>query len=383
LAQTSIQKDLQHQLVTETRSYLTKAQSKLNEFISESDHELHTAAIEAMERSDFGKAIGLLEKVKNKDHYDYNTLGLVYAISKIDIDKAKEYFKKAIEKQHAYAMYNLAYLYQTEFKDLKKAEQYYLMAVEKQHSDAMHNLASLYQTAYKDLKKAEKYYLMAIDEQNSDAMFNLALLYHKELNDYKKAEQYYLMAVEHDHSNAMYNLGVLYEYEFKDIEKAGHYYHLAIRKENIDAMNNQAWLNFETRRNKIESLIYAQTAYENDPNIIHTHTYATILLWNNKFEVSYEVASEFLNNYEAFEILPNHITIFLMLLLAKRQYYYALKIFNKNYFDLKDRFKPIYYALMYFIREDYPNEFRKMGSELKETVDEVIGKIQQMEIDYA
>ena len=43
---------------------------------------------------------------------------------------------------------------------------------------------------------------------------------------------------------------------------------------------------------------------------------------------------------------------------------------------LKDRFKPIYYALMYFMKDKYPNEYLKVGAELKETVEEVIKEIE-------
>jgi benzoyl-CoA reductase/2-hydroxyglutaryl-CoA dehydratase subunit BcrC/BadD/HgdB len=74
---------------------------------------------------------------------------------------------------------------------------------------------------------------------------------------------------------------------------------------------------------------------------------------------------------------------YLLLLLAKKQYYAALKMFNENPFDLKERIKPMYYALMYFLQDDFPNEYKKMGAELKETVAEIIAKVKQWEKDYA
>ncbi|MCH8982088.1 hypothetical protein IH922_08730, partial [candidate division KSB1 bacterium] len=58
---------------------------------------------------------------------------------------------------------------------------------------------------------------------------------------------------------------------------------------------------------------------------------------------------------------------------------------NENEFFrriMKDRFKPVYYALMYFMQKEYPNEYRKMGGELKQTVEEIIQKIQQLAKDY-
>lgn len=47
---------------------------------------------------------------------------------------------------------------------------------------------------------------------------------------------------------------------------------------------------------------------------------------------------------------------------------------------LKDHFKPIWYALMYCMREQYPNEYLKMGEELRVTVEEIIAKVAQMSI---
>jgi len=49
---------------------------------------------------------------------------------------------------------------------------------------------------------------------------------------------------------------------------------------------------------------------------------------------------------------------------------------------LKDRFKPIYYALMTYMKEEYPDEVSKMGSELEEPVKDVIKEIEQMAVDY-
>ena len=37
---------------------------------------------------------------------------------------------------------------------------------------------------------------------------------------------------------------------------------------------------------------------------------------------------------------------------------------------------------MYFMQDEYPNEYKKMGDELKETVEEVIEEINKSSIDY-
>jgi hypothetical protein len=56
----------------------------------------------------------------------------------------------------------------------------------------------------------------------------------------------------------------------------------------------------------------------------------------------------------------------------------ALNIFNENPHKFKDRFKLVYYALMSFMKDEYPNEYLKMGGELKDTVEEIIIKIKEL-----
>jgi hypothetical protein len=75
-----------------------------------------------------------------------------------------------------------------------------------------------------------------------------------------------------------------------------------------------------------------------------------------------------------------------LLLLSKKKYDYLYSLFTEEEnapLQLKDRLKPIWYALIYFMRDKYPNEYLKMGEELRETVEEIIAKVEQMAIDYA
>ena len=56
----------------------------------------------------------------------------------------------------------------------------------------------------------------------------------------------------------------------------------------------------------------------------------------------------------------------------------ALEYFEKHS-ELKDEIKPVYYALMKLMQDEFPKEHLKMGSELESTVNEVLDKIK----DYA
>ena len=107
------------------------------------------------------------------------------------------------------------------------------------------------------------------------------------------------------------------------------------------------------------------------------------MLWNNEIQRAIEISNNFLETEEALEKFPDDMVLFLMLLMAKKQYHLALNIFRENPHHLKDRFKPVYYALMHFLMDEFPNEHKKMGGELEETVKEIIEKIKQMEYDYA
>ena len=310
-------------------------------------------------------------------------LGQVYGFNIHDKAKSENYLLEAIKLNNAGAMYNLALLYQTEFKDFKKAEKYYLMAIEKDNAEAMNNLALLYETEFKDFKKAEEYYLLAVKKEHAEAMNNLALLYQTEFKDFKKAEKYYLLAVKKENAGAMYNLALLYDNEFKDFKKAEKYYLMAAKHKHKGVWNSLSWMYFENIMDKEKAITYAKKGYKIEKSTYMAHTYTMILLWNNEIEEALRISKDFMENKEAYEKFPKDIRQFLMLLIAKKQYHSALKIFNVNPFKLKDRFKPVYYALMYFLQKEYPNEYIKMGSELKQTVEEIIAEIGKMAKDYS
>jgi len=103
--------------------------------------------------------------------------------------------------------------------------------------------------------------------------------------------------------------------------------------------------------------------------------FANALLEDRKIEESIEMAKALFKDREYIEEFKLANTYF-MLLMAKKQYKAALKIFNDSKVDLKTRFKPTYYALMHFLKSEQPNEYKRMGEELRETVDEIIAIIE-------
>ncbi len=68
-----------------------------------------------------------------------------------------------------------------------------------------------------------------------------------------------------------------------------------------------------------------------------------------------------------------------MLLMAQKQYHLSLSLFQEEKYHLKDKIKPVYFALMNPMQEEYPKEFKKMGAEISDTVYEILEKIKTFE----
>lgn len=212
-------------------------------------------------------------------------------------------------------------------------------------------------------------------------MCSMALLYEHENKDFNMAEKYYLLAVENGCSVAMYNLALLYEQKCKDFNKAEKYYLKAIDKNHFAAMINLANSYFTQKKNKKQAKELMEKAFAVNKDFTALY-FSIILLWNNDIEEALNISKYFLEDIKIYEESESILNLFLLFLLAKRQYNFAYKLFKENKFNIKDRYKPVYYALMHFMKDQYPNEYKKMGSELKETVEEVIKEVKQLEIDY-
>jgi len=297
-------------------------------------------------------------------------LGILYENEFKAYDKAEKYYLMAVEKGHLDAINNLGNLYHITLKDYAKAEKYYLMGVEKGHVPATYNLGNLYRYDLKDYVKAEKYYKMALKKKDVQAMFNLGCMYHFELKDYDKAKKYYLMANRRGHKDATNNLGSLYEHRFKDYIKAEKYYLMAIKKGDQLAMSNLAWMYFEQKINKQKALVYAEASLHRN-----IHVLACIYTWNSKYTRAFQLVKE-----NMYKFSKDQTIIYLSLLLAKEQYQHVAQHFEDPELNLKERFKPLYYALLHFTDN---KDFHKMPPELAEPVKDIIEKVKQMAVDYA
>ena len=115
---------------------------------------------------------------------------------------------------------------------------------------------------------------------------------------------------------------------------------------------------------------------------IFIQTYSTILLWNNNIDLALEVAGPLFHNKEMQKEPTGDIELVICMFIAKKQYNFVHKVFEENHFQIKDRLKPIYYALMHFMQDKYPDEIKKMGDELNEPVESIVKYILELREKY-
>lgn len=191
------------------------------------------------------------------------------------------------------------------------------------------------------------------------------------------------MAVEKGHAGAMYNLANLfYEEERKDLDTAEKYYRMAVEKGDADAMIRLAWRYFNENTSKDEALQLARQSVELSGNVHNTHTLAVCLLWHDRYDQSVQAFRQFLE-FEPFERFESDITFYVVFLLAKKQHHLLLELFKDERYRLRERFKPVYFALMQRMRDEYPKEYKKMGEELRQTVEEILAEADEMAQEYA
>lgn len=151
----------------------------------------------------------------------------------------------------------------------------------------------------------------------------------------------------------------------------------------------EAWCDEEQLSKRADGLRKSlQKAYELLPQPHVAHTLACVLLWQNRIDEGLETLASFIYDEQYLEDQENNEEYLklLLLLLAKSQYDFLHAYFTSEKggaLHLKDRFKPFWYALMYYLKDQHPLEYLRMPPELKETVDEIIAEAEKMRLEYA
>ena len=77
----------------------------------------------------------------------------------------------------------------------------------------------------------------------------------------------------------------------------------------------------------------------------------------------------------------DYIQEYFLILLAKEQIESIYNIFKDKI--LREKYKPIYYATTFLLKDERQQEYLRMGPELQETVDEILQKVEEYRIKYA
>ncbi len=75
--------------------------------------------------------------------------------------------------------------------------------------------------------------------------------------------------------------------------------------------------------------------------------------------------------------IPEFITSF-QLGLARRQYHGMRALFEVQTPSLKERYRPLYFALLYLMREEDPDSYKRMGKELEEPVMRLVKEVEEL-----
>jgi TPR repeat protein len=366
-----------------------------------------------MQQNKFDLAIKSAELAINKKHYlAYKLLAEIYR-EKNDLAKATEAYLLAIKHGIPDCHLQISEIYVTT-KQLVYAEKHALLAVKNKESGSNIQLGEVYffldkleqaiQIFIKELERENfdngaygflVWIHLRLDEMESAKKYLQLGLAHKSLgiefvagyynyinDDYNSAKKYFLQSAKGGFTEAFSNIAEIYDIE-ENLPQAEKYYLKAVEAGNNNAELNLADFYFSNTqtKNKTKALKFAEKAMKENVSFDAKHLYVSTLLWNNNFELASQVMESLfstidLDDQEQESELISLFTLFL----AKGQTNLVGRWFKEH--ELKDRFKPLYYALMSLMKEQYPNEILRMGSELTETVNEILEKIEEFSIIY-
>ncbi|WP_233402822.1 AAA family ATPase [Marinomonas transparens] len=350
------------------------------------EYALH--AIDCMDNEKFEEAIKYAEKAISKNIFEaYYIIAYLYHYELIDIKLAEKNYLKATKNNIDIAYFQLASLYKIDLKNFTKAEQTYLEAIE-HDDDKAHSymgLADLYEVNFKNYSRAVQMYIKATEHGDHSAYLHLGHLYRDKFEDFSKAEQAYLKAIKYGYHRAYLYLGYLYLYNDYNFAKAEHAYLQAIERNIYDAYSAIASMHFslELVDKKSQALNYAKQGVSHNEGFDSLYILVCTALWNNELDIAASSMEKIFSLDSWSKILEENTKetfLLLILFLAKKQTHLVDKWFKE--FDLIEQFKPLHYALMFLMKEEYPNEYLRMGSELEETVAEVLAEIEKLAITY-
>lgn len=273
-----------------------------------------------------------------------------------NIDGAIEALQKAIQQGQDFALVMLGNLYlsSTENNGVK-AKNLYQEAIKKKVVEGYNALGKYLLKIEKDIPSAVKILNEGIKQKDPNSAHLLAHHYQKS-KEYDKAEKLFIKSFEFGRQTALLCLA-----------------------------NNAFNDGLEERKEFILKLFQSKLAPFNEPLILSE--YCKLLVWNDKSQESvdnwrqneFEISDALDNSSEEYkEELLSEITSYFIRLIAKNQYKIVKDLFNSETINYKQIIKPVYFAFMSYLKDEYPNEYLKAGSEMEETINEILKEIERI-----
>ncbi len=302
-----------------------------------------------------------------------------YGYGKQDYEKAIEHFNKSIDLGRTGANFCLGALYHFEMEDFEMAKTYYM----KNEKRAYYNLGIMYADLKEDYETAINYLEKAAKTNKDDSQPYLALgrIYDRHLKQSNVAIKYYEKAFkDYNDEDAIHPLAHLYAENKKTYKKAIELFKLAIESGDASASACLSRFYMDKNINKDEAVELIENAKKELPDETYVYEYsANILFWVGETERAIEDFKVVLKDQEYVEDEIKDITSLMMKMISQGLYYPVLKLFQNPDYNLVDIMKPVYYALMTLMKDDFPNEILKMGPEIEETVNEIIQEIRNLQ----
>ena len=108
---------------------------------------------------------------------------------------------------------------------------------------------------------------------------------------------------------------------------------------------------------------------------------ALVLLLNGNYNESEKKILEVIK-YATNENKAINFESYFLFLLAEEQYYKLKDLLELPEYNLKDKYKPIWFALMHLMENEYPDEMKKTGEEFQESIDEIINGVKFIKENY-
>lgn len=332
-----------------TKDYISDRQDLQSELCEPSGspvdaHELRRKGNEAMTRSEYAEAERLYSQSSRLGH-----MGALHSMG-----KAQEMMGKLTEAEHTYRL-----------------------GIDKGNTWSMLSLGNMLRSN-KDFSGAAVLFDQAMNAGNGWAAHDRARLA-EEMADPVMAERSFAHAVRMGNS---FSMEPLHAYLLKRMgtTEADDTLSGIIQQDNAGQMLTLAHIYYSTSRKRKEAWGLVQKAMALSNRFVSSWNAKMafmVAVWNDEFAFAFGELIPKIENDDVQHLGNDE----LLLCLAKKQFATVKRLFDQNE-KLKDRFRPIYFATLYLMRDTDPDSYKRMGKELEEPVMSIVARVEEMAIKY-